>query len=197
MNYILSKLTNGDFKIQSSDSNLSYNFYYPNSKDLLESPVIVDGEDLDSPFWEMSRIDGVWKKVPRKWVEKTKLLSSRQSISFKYPELMTLQWQVLLDDEQWVECDKSFLKDAKILFDRGSKKFRCVFVRKEKEIEKRVERAPYPKPIIDNILGIHNAWPLVDVLRKLKESTEYLLNVKDYDREVINNILYTLCCKFM
>lgn len=32
-------------------------------------------------------------------------------------------------------------------------------------------------------LGVGEAWPITDVLMKLIESTEYLLDVKNYDRQ--------------
>lgn len=39
-----------------------------------------------------------------------------------------------------------------------------------------------PEERIVEILGVYNAWPLKDVLAKLVEVTEYLLDVKNYDR---------------
>ena len=43
---------------------------------------------------------------------------------------------------------------------------------------------------IVQILGFHEAWPLRDVLSKLVESTEYLLNVKNYDGHGWEEVLH-------
>jgi hypothetical protein len=38
-----------------------------------------------------------------------------------------------------------------------------------------------PELPIDKIIGMDEAWPLVDVLKKLIEASEILLHKKDYD----------------
>lgn len=50
------------------------------------------------------------------------------------------------------------------------------------EVKDKVDAEYNAAKSLQEVLGIHNAWPLVGVLKKLTGAAKYLLDVKNYDR---------------